>query len=224
MKKNNDVLEINIDNAKVIFDDIVRYYCDEHGIEENDIPPAMWNDIIDEIHEKVFLNNPHMLKDVPNISNTYNPDKVIYIYNLYRRLCNSHCQEVTLKGFTDLTGIDKQSIYNWKDKVNNNIYNNSDMDNSNSISDSKRLSTFAFDLHEKIMSDNEQSLEAMLHDKRYNPMKVLPSLNKKHGWNLPGVSKEQTKNSGLSAATLPQLGTDNLQTIQTIESDIKLIE
>lgn len=222
MEKYNDALEVNIDNAKVIFDDIVKYYCDEHGIEENDIPPAMWNDIIDEIHEKVFLNNPQMLKDTPNTLNAYNPDKVIYIYNLYRRLCNSHCQEVTLKGFTDLTGIDKQSIYNWKDKVNNNIYNaNSD---NNGECNNKRVSTFSFDLHEKIMSDNEQSLEAMLHDKRYNPMKVLPSLNKKHGWNLPGVSKEQAKNNGLSAATLPQLGADNLQTISTITDNSTVIE
>ena len=46
----------------------------------------------------------------------------------------------------------------------------------------------------------------MLHDKRINPMKVLPSLNKKHGWNLPGVSRESANKQALTAAELPQLG------------------
>jgi hypothetical protein len=84
-----------------------------------------------------------------------------------------------------MTGIDKQTIYNWKS------------------------SNTRFDLHEKIMDDNEQSLEAMLHDKRINPMKVLPSLNKKHGWNLPGVSREKASNTAISLSDLPQLGTIN---------------
>ena len=56
------------------------------------------------------------------------------------------------------------------------------------------------------MDDHEQSLEAMLHDKRINPMKVLPSLNKKHGWNLPGVSRESVNKQALTASELPQLG------------------
>ena len=62
---------------------------------------------------------------------------------------------------------------------------------------------------EKIMEDNEQSLEAMLHDKRINPMKVLPSLNKKHGWNLPGVSREKANNTALPMSELLQLGANN---------------
>ena len=84
-----------------------------------------------------------------------------------------------------MTGIDKQTIYNWKS------------------------SNARFDLHEKIMDDNEQSLEAMLHDKRINPMKVLPSLNKKHGWNLPGVSREKASDTAISLSELPQLGAIN---------------
>ena len=84
-----------------------------------------------------------------------------------------------------MTGIDKQTIYNWKS------------------------SNARFDLHEKIMEDNEQSLEAMLHDKRINPMKVLPSLNKKHGWNLPGVSREKASDTVIPLSTLPQLNAIN---------------
>lgn len=184
---------VDIDNCKAVIDSIVSDYCLDRNIEENDIKPAMWNDIIDEIHEVVFANNRQLLRDYPTRYNEYNQDKVLYIYKLYRRLCNSHCQEITLKGFTDLTGIDKQTIYNWKD-------------NSNNSGNSEISSTLRFDLHEKIMEDNEQSLEAMLHDRSINPMKVLPSLNKKHGWNLPGVTRETSRNTLKGASELPKLG------------------
>lgn len=43
----------------------------------------------------------------------------------------------------------------------------------------------------------------MLKDRRNNPMKYLPILNKRHGWNLPGVSKERTSERALTAAELP---------------------
>ena len=56
------------------------------------------------------------------------------------------------------------------------------------------------------MSDNEQSLEAMLQDHKTNPMKVLPSLNHWHSWNLPGVSREKEREPMLTAQQLPRLG------------------
>lgn len=181
-----DIKAIDQSNCISIVKDIITGYCAANDLEEHDIPPQIWNDIIDEIYINVFKDNTILLKDIPSPYNQYNQDKVLYIYNyIYKRICNNHCQEVTLKGFIDMTGIDKQTIYNWKS------------------------SNTRFDLHEKIMDDNEQSLEAMLHDKRINPMKVLPSLNKKHGWNLPGVSREKASNTAISLSDLPQLGTIN---------------
>lgn len=189
-----NVSAIDLENIRSIADDIISSYCDRHNVNEYDIPPAIWNDIIDELNDIIFSRNTQLLKDIPAINNSYNMEKVLFVYKLYKRLCNSHCQEVTLKGFIDLTGIDKQTIYNW----------------------SERASTIGFDLHEKIMLDNEQSLEAMLHDKRINPMKVLPSLNRKHNWNLPGVSREATPKKALTVDQLPQLGPVNDQAVMQI--------
>lgn len=181
-----DIKVINQDNVIAVVKDIITNYCISNDLDEHDIPPQIWNDIIDEIYITVFKDNISLLKDIPSLYNSYNKDKVMYIYNnIYKRICNNHCQEVTLKGFLDMIGMDKQTIYNWKSSAN------------------------CFDLHEKIMEDNEQSLEAMLHDKRINPMKVLPSLNKKHGWNLPGVSREKANNTALPMSELPQLGANN---------------
>ena len=195
-----DIKAIDQSNCISIVKDIITGYCAANDLEEHDIPPQIWNDIIDEIYINVFKDNTILLKDIPSICNQYNQDKVLYIYNyIYKRICNNHCQEVTLKGFIDMTGIDKQTIYNWKSSKDR------------------------FDLHEKIMDDNEQSLEAMLHDKRINPMKVLPSLNKKHGWNLPGVSREKTSNTAISLSDLPQLCAIN-GTIGQIQDSNSVLE
>lgn len=195
-----DIKVINQDNVIAVVKDIIADYCISNDLDEHDIPPQIWNDIIDEIYITVFKDNTSLLKDIPSLYNSYNKDKVVYIYNnIYKRICNNHCQELTLKGFLDMIGMDKQTIYNWKSSTN------------------------SFDLHEKIMEDNEQSLEAMLHDKRINPMKVLPSLNKKHGWNLPGVSREKANNTALPMSELLQLGANN-GSFQQLEDNNNIVD
>lgn len=163
---------INIDDIEIYKNEveaIVSIYCDNKGINEEDIYPSIWTDILMEIYEKIYLKDIELLHDIPNISNQYNYDKVLKAYYIYKRLCNSHCQEVSLKGFITMCGIDKQSIYNW-------------------------ASSGAFDLHEKIMEDNQESLEKLMFDRRNNPMKYLPKLNRYHGYNMSGV-RENNQNA-----------------------------
>ena len=93
-----------------------------------------------------------------------------------------------------MSGIDKQTLYNWKNDG---------------------LSSSSFDLQEKIMEDNEQSLFALMKDRRNNPMKLLPKLNKVHGWNMPGVGGKQTERKSISAEEIRQkLSENNTQFIQ----------
>ena len=177
---------VDMDNIKNFMIDIIRCYFYEYDIDEKKIRPQIWNDIIDEINEKIFKRDPKLLKITPCINNEYDMEKVFIVYNIYRRLCNSHCQVVNMKGFSDLTGITKQTLFNW-------------------AADSSHK---GFDFHDKIMADNAQSLESMLHDPTVNPMKVLPSLNRHHGWAQPGVTREVAQPRVLGVADLPQLGGD----------------
>lgn len=175
--------------AKSVIDDIIKNYCLENDLDEKDINPCIWDDIIQEIYIQVFQANRKLLKTENAINNEYDKNKVLYCYeNIYKRICNKHIQEIFLKGFLDMTGIDKQTIYNWKE---NNIYinnnNNNGVDNNINNNMCEKLSTKGFDLHEKIMQDNEQSLFNLMKDRRTNPMKILPKLNKVHGWNGPGM-------------------------------------
>lgn len=178
----------DLDTAKSVIDDIIKNYCIENDLDEKDINPCIWDDIIQEIYIQVFKNNRKLLKLQGASHNDYDFNKVNYAYEyIYKRICNKHIQEVFLKGFLDMTGIDKQTIYNWKDNIYNNIGN---IDNNNIGCVDNKLRTRRFDLHEKIMQDNEQSLFNLMKDRRTNPMKILPKLNKVHGWNGPGMRAE----------------------------------
>ena len=83
-----------------------------------------------------------------------------------------------------MSGIEKQSFYNW----------------------AVEPSAKSLDLHEKIMQDNEQSLTSLMIGDKGIPTKYLAKLNRYHGWNMPGVSRETTKKQSLGAAELPKLG------------------
>lgn len=186
----------NVEDMPAVAKDIVSMYCQQNDIDEKDIFPSVWNDIIDELYIKLFKPCNRVLKTDSNKYNEYDKDKVLYIYNnIYRRLCNNHCQEVSQKGFIDMIGIDKQTLYNWS-------------------------SSASFDLQQKIQEDNEQSLFALMKDRRMNPMKVLPKLNRYHGWNMPGARGEPDQRKVLTASELPKLSDntalDERETVQDV--------
>ena len=189
----DDMMVIDsVETMAVVARDIVTSYCIDHGIDEKDIYPTVWNDIISELYIKLFRPFNYLLKTNTNRYNEYDKDKVLYVYdNIYKRLCNTHCQEVYLKAFCDMVGIDKQTIYNWQ-----------------------ASSTKSFDLQQKIQDDNEESLFALMKDRRNNPMKYLPKLNRYHTWNMPGVRQNADATKSLSVADLPKLFPENVQNTQ----------
>ena len=44
------------------------------------------------------------------------------------------------------------------------------------------------DIYKKLVVNNEESLSCKLISGGLNPMKVLPALNRRHNWNMPGNS------------------------------------
>ncbi len=191
MRNDNNSYDIQtirtVDDMRIVASDIVTDYCNRHNIDENDIFPSIWADIITELNISLFSPCNRVLKTDSNLNNEYDKRKVEYVYNnIYKRLCNSHCQEVTIKGFIDMSGIGKQTLYDWQ--INSG------------------LSSSGSDLVKKIAEDNEESLFNLMKDRRLNPMKVLPKLNRYHGWNMPGARAERTEREALGADALIQLG------------------
>lgn len=188
-------MAITPDNLKTVVKDLITNYCIDADIDESNIPPVVWLDIINTIHDTIIKPNVKCLLYDDNYRE-YCDTKVINAYNIYKHICLSHNQILNIKGFLDFTGITKQTLYNW-----NNGSKYFDGKGSSNILNSQKI-----DFAKQIMSDNEQSLEAMLQDHKTNPMKVLPSLNHWHSWNLPGVSREKEREPMLTAQQLPRLG------------------
>lgn len=187
--QNQETLEITLENIFVIAKDIIKQYCVNNEIDsEKEIHPANWSDILDEINAALIPKGSTLLKTESNLYNQYDIEKVIYLYErVYKKLCNIYIQEINQKDFLILSGIDKQSLYNW--------------------SGSNKLSSESFDFIEKLREDNEQSVWNLMRGDKGNPNKYFGKLNKYHGWNGSGTISDASRNKGaLTAAELPQLG------------------
>lgn len=185
--------------------DLIKNYCINNDLDEKNIHPTLWNDILDEINTRIIKPNNRLLKTETNRYNQYDKDRVYILYeSIYKKICNKYIQEISLQGFVDMSGIEKQSIYNWANEP----------------------SLKSFDLHQKIMQDNEQSLTALMIGDKGIPTKYLAKLNRYHDWNMPGVTREVSRKQSLGAAELPKLGLHNetkagLSSICTTEEDMK---
>lgn len=205
-------------NLEIYENDIELYlkmFCEKNNIDnEFDIYPSQWNAALRYIYNHVFKNHPEILTVPHIVSNGYNLDAVNELLDTYIFLCYSHNQEISIKGFCLLSGIARDTIHSWGNG-NYRAYIYTDLDGNvltktaiNNLKDGeyiKKPSTTASDIYKKLRENNEESLVCLLRDRRNNPMKYLPILNKRHGWNLPGVSREHTENRALSASELPKL-------------------
>lgn len=191
------------DTPEVFQNDIELYlsqFCEEHNIENmTKEPQSRWNAALMYINKYVFSdksilklnkninkNNTNCIMD--NNFNMYDYDKVEYILYIYYYLCAVYDKECSIIGFSLLTGINRDTIYDWGTK-------------------DRKLSTKSFDLAEKLRIFREESLSNKLATGNKNPVGVLAILNRHFAWNLPGVSRESTAKVIKTAADLPQLST-----------------
>lgn len=176
-------------------------FCKEQNIESmKDESQAVWNAALMYIRRHAF-SEPGCLKSKTLVNttgsftggvsnyNAYNYDLVNAICDYYIYMCMSYDKEVSTLGFSLLTGINDSVIAQWKNGDN-------------------KLSTTSTEIGEKLLKFREESLSAKLATAKRNPVGILAILNRHYNWNLPGVSKEHTNKQALTAAELPQLGTD----------------
>lgn len=114
--------------------------------------------------------------------NAYNISLVNDICDYYIYMCYKYGKEVSVMGFTKLTGISNDAIYNWSKEKN-------------------ILSHSGIEIYEKLTAEREESLSAKLVDSK-QAVAQIAILNKHYGWNLPGVSKEREARKALTAAEI----------------------
>lgn len=200
-------------------------FCEEQHIEDiKQESQNVWNGALMYIKRHAF-NEPNCLKSKTLVNttgtftggvsnyNSYDYDLVNRICDYYIYMCMMYDKEVSGIGFSLLTGINRDTITDWKD--------------------GERLSTPSFAIGKKISDFREESLSAKLATAKRNPVGILAILNRHYGWNLPGVSKEQGSKQALTAADLPKLNekqfkelsdnmdTENGERVDTIQYNLK---
>lgn len=130
-------------------------------------------------------NNNNYNNQYSNINNSncnsYNYEYLNYIADYYIYMCYKYNKICTISGYCKLTGINETVIYDWANEKR-----------------ALKLSTSGHDLWEKLSKDYENSGEARLWSGK-NPVGHLAALNRRFGWNLPGVSRETSQRQTLTA-------------------------
>lgn len=177
---------------EVFENDITMYlsmFCEEKGIEDiKTESQSVWNGALRYIRKHVF-GCPDILKSKDNINiynnnipsnfNAYNYKVVNSVCDIYIDLCFVNDKEVSIIGFSNLTGIDTDTINEWGNE-------------------STKLSSTSFVVYKKLRDYREESLSNKLVTGRQNPVGVLGVLNRHYQWNMPGVRDDKGSRKTIS--------------------------
>lgn len=187
------------DRTIEVFENDIEYYLEEFREKQNiedfrSVPQSVWNGALRYVYNHVFKHNADVLKchsnyninnnSIPSNCNMYNYDLLLdiadyYIYNM----CMVNNKEVSILGYTTLTGIDESIVYDWGNNGN-------------------KLSTTAPKIYKKLSQMREESLSNKLADGKQNPVGVIAMLNRHYGWASP-YTADSRKQAG--AMTLEEL-------------------
>ncbi|MBS6466677.1 MAG: hypothetical protein KH381_08075 [Clostridium sp.] len=197
MRQKKDEKEADQINDQLTYSSDIEMYIDMFCEECN--PPIQdmtkesqgrWNAALMYAYKHMFSNNQLRSKDIINIPNIpksnynlYNYDKLEDILYIYYYLCNKYDKECSAMGFSLLTGVDSQTLLNWRDSAG-------------------KLSARGFGISQKLQQYREESLSNKLTSGKGNPVGVLAILNRWYSWNLPGVSREHVTRPTLTAADI----------------------
>ena len=189
------------DEIEVFENDIQLYlkmFCEEQKIKDiKKESQAVWNSALRYIYRHVFKDTDRLKSHtnisvnnntIPSTFNAYDYKKVLDVLDIYIfDMCMRYDKEVSIIGFSTLTGIDQSVIYDWGNNSN-------------------KLSETSSEIYKKLNQFREESLSDKLATGNKNPVGILAILNRHYQWNLPGVSKEQSSRQALTADKLPNLG------------------
>lgn len=204
------------DGVEVFESDIDTYlhlFCEENEIEDlKKESQSVWNSCLYYIYKHVFKSS-NILKDntlmnIPNNNirsncNRYNIDMCMRVLDIYiYDMCMKYDKEVSLIGYSTLTGIERQTVYDWSNGVNGS-------------------SAAGIGVFQKLKAFREESLSNKLVTGAKNPVGVIAVLNRQFGWASPYTSDSNRQKQALTADALPQLNCtksiDNSESLPVVE-------
>lgn len=173
----------------------LRIFCEEQQIEDmRAASQSVYNACLRYIQRHVFRDKD-ILRDKSNIYNINNnimSNYNRYNYDLLNDICDYYIymsmlydKEVSIMGFSNLTGIDNDTVTTW---------NKAD-----------RLSSSSMRIYKKLCENREESLSNKLVTGNKHPLGVIAVLNRQFGWASPYTSDSNRQQQPLTAAQLPRL-------------------
>jgi hypothetical protein len=199
-----------------VFQELIDQFCIDNNIDDmRTASQSVWNSCLRNIYKHLFKNSD-VLKSketqqtnsmiMASNNNAYDMDAVNEILEYYiYDLCMRYDKEISIIGFSTLTGIEHSTIHNW-----------------GCVNSSDKLSQKRLDIFKKLNHFREESLSNKLATGNKNPVGILAILNRHYSWNLPGVSKETAPKQALTAAELPRLNGSELHKNTLIPDNMQI--
>lgn len=149
----------------------IANYCIDHDIDKNDIytfDQQRWNSVLLYIYRSVFkpCKNDGVVRLYNEKSNIDYSDKELLdnVSNIYIAMCYEYSKEVSVMGFSKMSGITLDTLYQW--------LNNPDTERGSS------------EIVKNLQAEREESLSNKLASGKGNPVGILGILNRHYGWNM----------------------------------------
>lgn len=182
-----EVYESNIESY-------LQQYIDERGIGNmNKETQGRWNAALLYINKYVFTDQSLLMSEVNK--SMYDEYKVNRLCDIYINICYENDKEISVLGFSKLTGINPDTIYSWRnEEYRSNIYYDSDGNRIGNIQMwrinhpgeeyRQELGSSCSEVYKKLHREREESLSGMLISGKKNPVGLLGALNRHYGWNM----------------------------------------
>lgn len=168
-------------------EEAISQYCIDHNLEQKDLyamDQSRWNSVLMYIYQYAFkpVNTDKRQYNEHSNINYSDIDLLKSVCNIYINLCYEYSKEISILGFSKLTGINPDTIYTWGKEDG--------------------LSRGTSDIYKNLNREREESLSVRLVSGRGNPVGILGILNRHYGWNM---GQPRGQDSRQKAPDLPGL-------------------
>ena len=168
-------------------EEAISQYCINHSLDKKDLytmDQSRWNSVLMYIYQYAFkpVNTDKRQYNEHSNINYSDIDLLKNVCNIYINLCYEYSKEISILGFSKLTGINPDTIYTWGKEDG--------------------LSRGTSDIYKNLNREREESLSVRLVSGKGNPVGILGILNRHYGWNM---GQPRGQDSRQKAPDLPGL-------------------
>lgn len=129
--------------------------------------------------------------------NGYDMQAINDLLDVYIEKCMIYDKEVSIVGFSLLSGINQDTIYTWAN------------DREKYRNGKNKLSSSGNEIYQKLHYFREESLSDKLQNKGVNQIGILAILNHSYQWNMPGVKEQRNDKALIKREDIAAIETDN---------------